>query len=239
MLLQGPHHLAGQGLQGPGRLVAHGDGKAAPLAGELPGLGPLACEGGQVQGGGHHQQAQVRRQHRARFPHQGQGQIGFAAALVEFIKDHAGHALEGGIGLQAAQEEAIGHHLDAGGGRAALFKAHPIAHLATNRFGQAGGQPLGGGLGRQAPGFEHQDCAGMAAPGLQQGQRHPGGFAGARRGLQQQGSARGQRRHNRVQAGLNRQLGHQKRAFGRQGTGPAPAIADGRGDGPAPGSVPA
>ena len=73
VLLQGPNQLAGQGFQRPGRLVGHLDSKAATLTSDLLGLGPLVGQGGQVQGGGHHQQAQIGRQHRARFPHQGQG----------------------------------------------------------------------------------------------------------------------------------------------------------------------
>ena len=131
---------------------------------------------------------------------------------MEFIKDDASHAIEGGIGLQAAQEQTVGDHFDAGGGRATLLKAHPVTHLGSDRFVQAGGQPFGGGLGRQTPGFQHQDCAGVLAPGLQQGQGHPGGFASTRRSLQQQGPARWQSRHNRAQAGFNRQAWHHQRA---------------------------
>ena len=70
---QGPHHLGRQAFPLPGRLMADGHRMAAAFAGEQGGLRQLLLQGLQVEGGGHQQQPQLRRQHRSRFPQQGQG----------------------------------------------------------------------------------------------------------------------------------------------------------------------
>jgi hypothetical protein len=45
---------------------------------------------------------------------QGQAEVGVQAALVELVEDHAGHALQGRIGLQSPQKQAPGESLQAG-----------------------------------------------------------------------------------------------------------------------------
>ena len=137
--LQGPEHLAFQPLQGPRRLMADGHGIAASLAAQH--LGPFdgSGQGGGRQGGRHQGDAQFRCQQLACLAHQGQGQIGIGAALVEFIEEQVAHPLQGWIGLQAPQKHAGGDHLDAGGAGTARFQPHAVAHPLAHRFVQLSG----------------------------------------------------------------------------------------------------
>ena len=112
--LQGPHHLLLQPFPLPRPLVVHQHGKTAAPTRDHGGPIQPGRQGFQVQGGGHHQQPQLRPQQAAGLAHQGQGQVRLGAAFVEFIEDHAGHPLQGGIGLQATQEQAPGEDLEAG-----------------------------------------------------------------------------------------------------------------------------
>ena len=206
---QGPHHLGRQAFPLPGRLMADGHRMAAAFAGEQGGLRQLLLQGLQVEGGGHQQQPQLRRQHRSRFPQQGQGQVGVAAPLVEFVEDHAAHPRQAGVGLELPQKQPIGEQLDAGGRRDPALQPHAVAHALAHRFPEAGGQALRRRLGRQPPRLQHQDAA-VVRPlgigeGLLQGQGHPRGFARTRGGLQQHGGTGPQPLHQLRQQRINRQ----------------------------------
>ena len=207
--LQGAHHLPGQGLALPRRQVADLHRMAAPFACEQTGLGQLLLQRLQVERGRHHQQPQFGHQQRPGFPQQRQCQIGFAAPFVEFIEDHAGHALQRGIGLQLPQEQAIGEHLDAGGRRYAALQAHAIPHPLADWLPQLRRQTFGCGLRGHTPGFQHQDPAvirpACRGEGLKQGQRHPGCFAGTWRCLQQQRGPLPEPLHQLGQQGFDRQ----------------------------------
>ena len=198
------HHLSGQRFALSRRLMAHAHGMTAPLAGEQCSLGQLLHQGLQVERGGHHQQPQLWHQQLPGLAQQGKSQIGFAAALVKFIEDHAIHAFKAWIRLQLPQEQAVGQHLNARGGGDAALQAHAIAHLFAHAFTQLCSQALGRSLGRQPPGLEHQDAA---AAGFQQGERNARGFAGARGSLQQHSAACGEPLHQLRQQRLDRQ-GH-------------------------------
>ena len=98
---------------------------------------------------------------------------------MEFIEHHTGHALQGGIRLEPAQEQATGEDFDAGGGRGARLQTHGVPHPLAQGFTQLRCEPLGRSFGRQAAGFEHPDAAACKTRGIQllaEGQGHPGGF---------------------------------------------------------------
>ena len=165
---QGPHHLGRQGFALPGRLVLDGHREAPPFAGEQRRLRELFAQGLEVQRRRHHQEAHLRGNQRAGLPQQGQGEVRLAAALVEFIEDHAGHPLQAGVGLQLPQEEAVGQDLDPSGRRHAAFQANPIADPFADLLPQAAGQALGRGFGGQATRLEHQDAAALRRQRLEQ-----------------------------------------------------------------------
>ena len=102
VLLQPPHHLLLQPLARSRRLVADRDRMTASLAAEHGGLRQLRGQGGEVEGGRHHHQPQIRPQQLSHLAHQGQGQVGVGAALVELVEDQAVHPLESGFALQPA-----------------------------------------------------------------------------------------------------------------------------------------
>ena len=114
VVLEGPHHLLLEPFPLPRPLMLHRNRKAAPRAGDHGGPIQPGRQGGEIKGGGHHHDAQLRPQQGAGLAHQSKRQIRFGAPFVEFVEDHAGHPLQGGIGLQAPQEQAPGEDLEAG-----------------------------------------------------------------------------------------------------------------------------
>ena len=214
---EGPQHLALQPLVLPRRLVGDRDRMAAALAADHAGPVQLGGQRFQIEGGRHHQQPQLRAQQAAGLTHQGQGQIRFGLALMEFVEDHAGHPFEGGIGLETAQEQAGSDHLQAGGRRGARFQSDAVPHPAANGFAQIGRQALGGRPGRQPARLQQQEPA-LLAEALQQGQGDPGGFARAGFSLEQQGGPGPKGGGDGREAAVNGQGGRQ-RTWRRPSTG--------------------
>ena len=111
-----------------------------------------------------------------------QREIGFQRAFVDFVEDDRGDAVQAGIGLQAADQQALGDDLDAGGGGDGGVEPGAVADGAADRLAAAA-TPCGwrrrGWRGGAAP----ASGSAVAAPGrVQQGERHQRGFAGAGRG---------------------------------------------------------
>lgn len=151
---------------------------AAPLAGDHRGVPHEPCHARRVQGGRHHQQAQLRVQQFPGLQTQGQAQVRLQAALVKFIEDHRAHPFQGRVPLQTTGEDALGDHLDAGLWAGQSVQAGGQSHGLTRAFTPLGGHAPGRGPGRQAPGLQQQYPAG--APGrFQQGRGHTGGLARA------------------------------------------------------------
>jgi hypothetical protein len=111
------------------------------------------------------------------FAAQRQRQIGLQAALVKLVEDHQADAVERGVLLQPARQDALGHDLDARLWPDALFKAHAIAHGLARAFVAQRRHALGNCARRQTPRFEHHDAL-RAQPGLvQQRGRYNRAFA--------------------------------------------------------------
>jgi len=156
---------------------------------------------------------------------QRQAEVGVEAALVELIEDHAGDPGQFRVGEDHAGEDALGDHLDAGGGGDARLQPDAVADGVAHRLAERLGHPLGGGAGGEPARFEDDDLA-VAAPRLvQQLQRHDRGLARARRGDQHRGVALAQRRLQRRQGLVDGEgVGHHGQHL------PAPFM--GRGDRP-------
>jgi hypothetical protein len=160
--------------------------------------------------GRHRQQAEFRPQGALQVKAKSQRQIGLQRAFVHLVEDNRRDAIQAGIGLQTANEQAFRHHFDAGagghGGIEAGAVADGFAHGLTQQRGHAGG----GGAGGQAARFQHEDAAVAAPGGREQRQRHQRGFASTWRRHQHRvapGFQRGGERRQRLGDGEVGQLG--------------------------------
>jgi hypothetical protein len=67
-----------------------------------------------IGGGRHRKQSQVRSQYALKLEAEGERQVRLDRALVHFVKDHHGDTIEPRIGLQPADQQTLGDHLDPG-----------------------------------------------------------------------------------------------------------------------------
>ena len=143
-----------------------GDGGALQVGGEALG----------VQGRRHHHQRQVGAAVLLQTAQEPQGRVGFEVALVEFVEHHDVKGRQAGIGLQQAQEEALGEEANrCGGGQRAVVAglvADELAECGAHFRGDAAGNQAGG----EAPGLQHGDAR---AEGAVEDLGNLGGFARA------------------------------------------------------------
>ena len=176
-----------------------------------------------VQRRRHAEQAQIRAQGGLDLQAQGQAQIGVERALVELVENHQPVGLQRRVSLQAAGEQALGHHLDPGAGSEAAVEAHGVAHRAAYGLAQEFGHARRRRPRRQPARLQHQDAA-VGEPRLvQEAQRHQRGLARTRRSLEHGGGARGERRTQLVGHVLDGQIGQRRLGIGGHGPGIATA----------------
>jgi len=116
VVFDGSQHLPRQRFIVPGRLVAGVDRERPTIAFQDRSLRQPCPEIREVQRGGHQHHRQLRIEQRARFLHQGEGEVRIATAFMELVKQDASNALERGVGLEPSQEEPVGDHLHLGVG---------------------------------------------------------------------------------------------------------------------------
>ncbi|MNE01826.1 hypothetical protein D3C80_942780 [compost metagenome] len=96
-----------------------------------------------------------------------------------FIEDQQADAFQCRVCLQAAGENALGHHFDTGRGANLAVQPDPVTDGLPDLLAQLTGQPLGRRASRQSTWFEHQNGL-VAQPRLvEQCQWHAGCLAGA------------------------------------------------------------
>ena len=110
-----------------------------------------------IEGGRHHQQAQILAQPLLGIAAQGQGQIAVQITLMEFIEDHQTNTAQLRVLLQTTGQDPFSHYLDAGLFRYLTVQTHPVANRFAHRLPQ-----LACHVGRrctrgEASGFQHQD----------------------------------------------------------------------------------
>ena len=93
-----------------------------------------------------------------------QREVGLQRALVHLVEDHAGHAVQAGIGLQAADQQALGDHLDAGGGGDGAVEPGAVADGVADRLAAQRRHARRRGAGGQPARLQHDDAA-AAEPG--------------------------------------------------------------------------
>ena len=146
-------------------------------------------DGAGVEGGGHDDDAEVGAFGLLETADEGEREVGFEVAFVEFVEDHDADAFEFGIGHHAAGENAFGEEAEARFRAGDLFEADLVADSFADAFGEFGSHAASCHAGGDAAGFEDQN---VAAESEQCG-GHAGGLAGAGRGLDDQvrGAAQG------------------------------------------------
>ena len=157
MVLQGPQHLSRQFFLLTGSLMNRLNRMGAPFAGEHHSLRQPLPQIREVQGGGHHHHSQFRMQKGCGFPEQGEGQVAVTPPFVELIEQHATHAIERWIRLQASQEQPIGDHLQLGVGRPKLLSTHSESHPLPYGLSKGCGQPFCCCTGGQPSRLDHPD----------------------------------------------------------------------------------
>ena len=141
----------------------------------------------------HGDHAQVLAQRRLRLAHQGEGQVGLQAALVQLVEDHAADAVERRIVLQHPQEEAVGHDLDARARAHLAVEPHAIAHGFADRLASVAAMRRAAARAASRRGSSITILRAAEPRRVEQRQRHARRLAGARRRHQHGGVARRQR----------------------------------------------
>ena len=173
--------------------IARLDRKAAALALDDRRIAQQRRHPRAVERRRHDQELQILAQALLRVARQRQAEIGIERALVEFVEQHRGDAVERGIVEHQPGEHALGHHLDARALGNLRAEAHAQADGVADLLVQRRRHARGGGAGGEPARLQHEDLL-VPRPGLvEQHQRHARGLAGAGRRHQHGGVVRGQR----------------------------------------------
>ena len=116
-------------------------------------------DGRRVQRGGHDDDLEIRPARPLQAPQQGQREIAFEMAFVEFVEHHASHAREVGIVQHAAGEHALGQETQARTRSGDLLEAHLIADCLADGFAALGGHVTRRQTRGQTARFQHQHLA--------------------------------------------------------------------------------
>ena len=113
----------------------------------------------------HDDDAQIGAQLRLHIQREGQGKVGTEVAFVKLIEQNGTDAIQTGIILDQAREDAFGDDLDTGSLADSGFKPDAIANPLTNRFRHGGGHEQGRRARGNAPWLQHDDAL-RSQPGL-------------------------------------------------------------------------
>ena len=153
----------------------------------------------------HDEKPQILAQALLRVARQRQTEIGIERALVEFVEQHRGDAVEHRIVEDEPGENSFGDDFDPGFARDFRAEAHPQAHGFADAFAQRMRHALGGGARGEPARLEHQDAAVFRPILAGKNERHPRRLAGAGRRHQHGRVARAQGRGQFRQRGVDRQ----------------------------------
>ena len=131
-----------------------------------------------VERGRHHEQAQVRPQVPLALERQREPEVALQVALVELVEHHAGHALERGVALQHAGQDALGHDLEAGCRADAGLEPGPVTDARAGPLADERRHAFRDGPCSDAARLEHHDAAIATPAGFEQREGHDGALAG-------------------------------------------------------------
>ena len=170
----------------------------------------------------HGEQLQVRAQRGPDVETEGEREVGVQVPFVALVEDDRVHPGQFRVGLQPADEQAGGDHLDAGRGAAPAVPADAVADPAADGLTQQRGHPARGGAGGDPAWLGDDDAPRQGAGQRERDERR---LAGAGRRHEHRGPAG--RRERRASAGRAERTG--RSVPGVPGGGStAPSLAAGR-----------
>ncbi|MGY4264969.1 hypothetical protein ACVJF2_003539 [Bradyrhizobium sp. USDA 4519] len=181
------------------------DRKGAPLAFDHRRVAEQFSDACTVERCRHHEDPQVLAQAGLRVARQRQPEIGIERALVEFVEQHRGDAVELGIVEDLAREDAFGDDLDPRRARHLRAEAHAIADGLAGTLAERLRHPLRAGARGDAARLQHDDLLAPRPGCIEQRQRHARGLAGTRRRHQHRGVVALERAIELIEHGVDRQ----------------------------------
>ena len=200
----GIRHLPLQRRIGLAAEIAGLDRKGAALAGDDRRIAEQFGDPRAIERRRHHQNAQILAQAGLGIARQRQAQIGIERALVKFVEQHGGDAVEFGIVENLPREDSLGHDLDPGRARNLRAEADAIADGFAGALAERLRHPFGTGAGRDPARLQHDDLFALQPGRIEQRQRHPRGLARARRRDQHRGVVRRERLREFVEHDVDR-----------------------------------
>ncbi len=197
-------HLPLQRCIGLAAEVAGLDRKGAALAGDDRRVAEQLGDARAIERRRHHQNTQILAQAGLGVARQRQAQISIERALVKFVEQHGGDAIEFGIVENLPREDSLGHDLDPGRARNLRTEANAIAHRLAGALTERLRHAFGTGPRRNPARLQHDDLLALQPGRVEQRQRHPRGLAGTRRRHQHRGVVAGQRVRELIEHDVDR-----------------------------------
>jgi hypothetical protein len=203
----------GAGGTRPGRfgrglaLVDHLDGEEARVGPQHGAVPQEARDRPRIERRRHDHELQIGAHFATDLGQQRQREIGVQAALVELVEDDARDAVEEGITLQAAGQQALGDHLDACLRPGAVLEPDTVADALAQAGPVLCGEAARDGPGGHPPRLQHHQAPVAEHAGLEQREGQAGGLARARRGDDDRGARAGERVDERRDEGVDGQGG--------------------------------
>ena len=138
-------------------------------------------DGRAVQSGRHHQQAELGTELAARVQAQRESQVAVQAALVELVEDDDRHVLERRIGIEQADQNALGDDLDARRPADPGLQPRAVADRGADRLAERGAHAGRDGTRGEPTRLEHQDAAVRRDRACKERQWHQRALAGTGR----------------------------------------------------------
>jgi hypothetical protein len=133
-------------------------------AGDDGGITKQRRHPGAVDGGGHHQQAEVGAKQGLRVEREGEAGVAVHRPFVELVEEHGTDAVQGGVIQQHPGQHPFGHDLDAGLAADARIAAHPPPDQAPDGRPEERRHATGRRPGRKPAGLQQEDPL-VAEPG--------------------------------------------------------------------------
>ena len=184
-----------------------GHGMHAALAAHHRRVAEERGHGRRVERGGHHEDAQAGAERRPGVEGEGERQVGLEAALVELVEHDEARPGEVRLALQAPQEQAVRHHLDARVARDPGFAPDAVADRRADLLAEAGRHPARRRARGDAARLEDDDALAGEARRVEQREGHARGLARAGLGDEHGAAGMAERGADLVEHGVDGQRG--------------------------------
>jgi hypothetical protein len=163
-------------------------GEQSPVAaydrGVPVGIGEQRRHRATVEGGRHHEHAQLGAQQRLRLQRECEPEVGGERTFVIFVEEHRADALERRVLGEESREDAFRDHFHARARTHARLTAHPESHRLAHALAERTGHEVRRGARGEPARFEHQHARVAQPRRVEQGERHARRLARTRRCLE-------------------------------------------------------